>query len=64
MDIDDEDFTPYCQTRGAHSAVAGMMRVHEEDLDSVARERRSFGGNVECADCDMVYRAGRGWVEQ
>lgn len=57
MGIDDEDFTPYCATRGGHAPEAGMMVVHPEDLDTVAQAR----GKVECGDCDMVYRVGKGW---
>lgn len=43
---------PPCQ----HSWVAGMMVVHPEDLDMVARERARHGETVECAKCEEVYR--------
>lgn len=33
-----------------HSWVAGMMYVHDEDLDAVARMR-----TVECERCEVVY---------
>lgn len=36
----------------AHSWVAGMVYVHDEDLDMVARMRR-----VECERCETVYAA-------
>lgn len=55
-DIDHIEHTPYqCKS---HSPVAGMMHVHAEDLEFVAASR----GKVECDTCDMVYRAGKGWV--
>lgn len=38
-----------------HAWVAGMMYVHEEDLDSTARERAEWGGTVECEKCEMTY---------
>lgn len=57
MGITDEDFTPYCVTRGYHSPEAGMMVVHDEDLDTVAAAR----GKVDCGGCDMTYRVGTGW---
>ena len=46
------------QVEHVHSPVAGMMVVHEEDLDTVAAVR-----TVECESCDRVYlrRSGR-WV--
>lgn len=59
---DDEQFTPYCETRGSHAPVAGMMHVHDEDLETVARMRAKRGEKVQCEDCDMTYVAGRGWV--
>lgn len=36
-----------------HSWVAGMMRVHEEDLAFVAAQRQ-----VECERCGYVYQSG------
>jgi hypothetical protein len=33
-----------------HSWVAGMMHVHDEDLDTVSKERP-----VSCEVCDLVY---------
>lgn len=56
-DMHDEDLTPYCVTRGYHSPEAGMMVVHPEDLDTVAASR----GKVDCGDCNMTYRVGKGW---
>jgi hypothetical protein len=35
-----------------HSWVAGMMNVHDEDLDTVAKVRK-----VECEKCEAVYHA-------
>jgi hypothetical protein len=54
--ISDEEFTPYeCM----HSGVAGMMYVHDEDLDIVAAQRAANGaGPIECGKCDAVYRDG------
>lgn len=63
-DIDDEDFTPYCVTKGGHSPVAGMMVVHSEDLEYVATMRAENDlPPITCDDCDDVYRAGDGWVK-
>lgn len=54
-DIDHTEFTPYqC---GTHSPIAGMMHVHPEDLDSVAKSRP-----VECDNCDATYTIRKGWV--
>ena len=39
-----------CWTECKHSWVAGMMYVHDEDLDDVAAVRK-----VECEKCDKVY---------
>lgn len=39
-----------------HDAVAGIMVVHDEDLESVAAVRR-----VTCHHCDWIYVAGLGW---
>lgn len=55
-DIDHMEFTPYVCTD--HAPIAGMMHVHAEDLQSVARSR----GKVECNDCDAVYTVAKGWV--
>lgn len=38
-----------------HSWVGGMIYVHDEDLESVARERAEWGGTVECEKCDAIY---------
>jgi hypothetical protein len=40
----------------AHSWVAGMMYVHEEDLDTVYAARAARGETIECENCDQVYR--------
>jgi hypothetical protein len=62
MNIPDIDFEPYCVTYG-HTPVAGMMHVHPEDLDTVARMRRDRGiPSVTCDDCDARYDVDRGWV--
>lgn len=50
------EFTPYVCTD--HAPIAGMMHVHAEDLQSVARSR----GKVECNDCDAVYTVAKGWT--
>lgn len=61
-DIDHTEFTPYqCMS---HSAIAGIMHVHDEDLDMVAAERAKRREKVECQNCDYVYVAGKGWVLQ
>lgn len=45
-----------------HSGVAGMMVVHDEDLDSVARARKGKGSKpIECNGCDAVYVYPGGW---
>lgn len=38
-----------------HQWVAGMMYVHEEDLEPVALARQVFGETVECETCEEVY---------
>lgn len=61
MDIDHDEFVPYCSSYG-HSAIAGMMHVHDDDLDTVADMRRANGDQpIECERCDATYRDGR-WV--
>jgi hypothetical protein len=35
-----------------HAWVAGMMYVHEEDLDYVAQVRQ-----VECEKCELIYQS-------
>ena len=56
----DEFETPYeCSD---HCPVAGMMHVHPEDLDEIARAREVFRQHVTCGDCDMVYVVGKGWT--
>ena len=49
------DESAVAPTGGAcrHSWVAGIMRVHDEDLDTVASMRR-----VECEHCEAVYVSG------
>lgn len=39
-----------------HTWVAGMMHVHPEEVQAVARERRANGASpVECESCEFVY---------
>lgn len=46
-------------TQCLHAWVAGMMYVHEEDLEATARDRAEWGGTVECEKCDMIYAPGQ-----
>lgn len=46
-----------CDSAEDHAGVAGLMWVHDEDLDTVAAER----GHVECNNCEAVYTAVDGW---
>jgi hypothetical protein len=50
----DNDNCPYSEY--GHSWEAGMMHVHDEDVESTARARRAFGETVECGQCDHVYQ--------
>lgn len=60
MDIDHTDYTPYVCT--SHAPVAGMMHVHDEDLDKVAAGRKVMGAPpIECHTCGMSYVDGV-WV--
>lgn len=64
FEIDHEDFTPYEAgiLYHVHSGVAGIMAVHDEDLDTVARARKANGGRpIECEGCDAVYVYPGGW---
>lgn len=39
-----------------HSYVAGMLYVHDEDLDTIAETRKAKGlSPIECEKCDKVY---------
>lgn len=38
-----------------HSWVAGMMYVHDDDVEDCARARAAFGETVECECCDAIY---------
>jgi hypothetical protein len=38
-----------------HSWVAGIMYVHDEDLDAVYAARQEFGGTIDCEKCEKVY---------
>jgi hypothetical protein len=38
-----------------HSWVAGMMYVHDEDLDAVYAARSARGETIECERCEAVY---------
>ena len=39
-----------------HAWIAGMMRVHDEDVEVTARERAKFRGVVTCERCDYTYQ--------
>ena len=45
-----------------HSGIAGIMAVHDEDLDTVAQARKANGSRpIECDGCDAVYVYPGGW---
>lgn len=41
-----------------HSWVAGMMHVHDEDLESVVEARSARGETVECQHCEAKPQKG------
>jgi hypothetical protein len=43
-----------------HTWVAGIMAVHDEDLDAVYAERAARGETIDCETCDAVYEPANG----